>query len=385
MDKFDYLTQTLDSLTAQNLRRTLTPVLSAQGPVITTNDPGCPQKVLFCSNNYLSLAADPAIKSAVTAAVEKYGFGSAASRLISGTMAPHLAVESAFADFLHKPAALLLPSGWTANQALLTALPGPEDLVLIDKLDHASIIDAVKASPAKFRTYRHDRPDRLEKLLAGSAAKRKFIVTESVFSMSGRTADLPTLVDIKNKHGAILILDQAHCIGCMGQTGRGLPELTGLSGQVDIIVAPLGKAFAANGAVIAGPQDLIDLLINTARPFIYTTAPSPVLCEAILAALHIVKTQPRRRESLGQNARLMRNLLSETGRDTAGSKTHIIPLILGTSEKALEVSKTLYEQGFFVSAIRPPTVPKNTARLRISIQSAHTEQQIRSFANCISK
>jgi 8-amino-7-oxononanoate synthase len=342
------------------------------------------EKVLFCSNNYLNLANDPQVKQAAAEALEKYGFGAAASRLVSGTMQPHIELEAAFAKFLHKEAALYFPSGWTANQALLTTLPQKGDLVLIDRYDHASIIDAVKASEADFRTYRRNQVDRLEKYLADSQYKNRFIVTESVFSMDGDAANLKELVELKNKYNAILIVDEAHSVGCFGPSGAGLCEQEGVLEAVDIIVEPLGKAIAATGGIVAGPKAVIDYLINKARPFIYTTAPSPVVAAAALKALEIMQAEPDRRKRLQGNAAFLRNVFVEMGLDIGNSTTQIIPVILGDSAKALEVSQKLYDAGYFISAIRPPTVPPGTARLRVSVQSDHFQGHLDELCNTLS-
>ena len=368
------LQRQLNELEQQSQLRSCRSIASAQGPVVTMADGS--EKVLFCSNNYLNLANDARIRQAVIEAVEQYGFGATASRLVSGTMLPHIELEAAFEKFLHKEAALYFPSGWTANQALLTTLPQKGDLVLIDRHDHASIIDAVKASEADFHTYRRNQPDRIEKYLADGKYKNRFIVTESVFSMDGDVASLRELVELKNKYNAILIVDEAHSLGCFGQTGAGLCEQEGVLDEVDIIVAPLGKAVAATGGIIAGPKVVTDYLINKARPFIYTTAPSPVIAAAALKAVEIIQTEPDRRKRLQDNATFLRDVFAKIGLDIGNSTTQIIPVILGNSAKAMEISKKLFETGYFISAIRPPTVPPKTARLRVSVQADHTQEQL---------
>jgi 8-amino-7-oxononanoate synthase len=374
MDFLAFLQHELEHLKQDDLLRRCTCIASAQGPVVTIADGS--EKVLFCSNNYLNLANDSRIQQAVIEAVEQYGFGTAASRLICGTMTPHEELEAKFARFLKKEAALYFPSGWTANQALLTTLPQKGDLVLIDRYDHASIIDAVKSSEAEFHTYRRNQPERLEKCLADSKYNNRFIVTESVFSMDGDVAHLTELVELKNKYNAILIVDEAHSLGCFGQTGAGLCEQEGLLEQVDIIVAPLGKAVAATGGIVAGPKAVKDYLINKARPFIYTTAPSPVVAAATLKSLEIIQTEPDRRKQLNDNAAFLRNAFTEMGLNIGNSTTQIIPIIIGDSAKAVDISKKLFEAGYFISAIRPPTVPSGTARLRVSVQSDHTQEQL---------
>ncbi len=369
-----YLQTKLDQFADENLLRQCICIDSAQGPTIRMADGS--EKVLLCSNNYLNLANDERICQAARDALDTYGFGSTASRLISGTMSPHVELENKFAAFFGKEAALYFPSGWTANQALLTTLPQKGDLVLIDRFDHASIIDAVKAGEADFRTYRRGHMEKLEKHLADPSYNNRFIVTESIFSMDGDAANLAELVELKKRCNAILIVDEAHALGCFGPTGAGLCEQAGILDEVDIIVAPLGKAPAVTGGIIAGPKAVVDYLINKARPFIYTTAPSPVIAAAATKSLEIIQTEPQRRQRLQTNAEFLRNKLREMGLNIGNSTSQIIPVILGDAAKAVDVSKKLYDAGYFVSAIRPPTVPPNTARLRISLQSHHTQQQL---------
>jgi len=380
MDKFAFLNEQLNQLGQLNLLRSLTAVCSAQDTVVEIDGR---EKIIFCSNNYLNIANDVTVIAAVKNAVEKYGYGAAASRLVSGTMSPHIELENAFADFFHTEAALLFTSGWTANGAVIGSLPQKQDIVLLDKSDHASIIDAAKSCPAKFRTFRRNDFTKLEKLLAAADYERKYIITESVFSMDGDTADLKALVKLKNMYDAILIVDEAHAVGCMGRTGAGLAEESGLLDEIDIIIAPLGKAVASTGAIVASEKVVIDYLINKARPFIYTTAPPVADCAAALAGLEIIKCEPQRRQKLKANADYLRAKLGELGIDTAGSTTHIIPVIIGAAGDALDIAEKLYEKGFFVAAIRPPTVPKNTARLRVSLQANHTKEQIDAFCNAL--
>ncbi len=381
MDLLTLLQSELKHLDQNDLLRQCVCVDSPQGPIVRMADGT--EKVLFCSNNYLNLANDPRIRQAVFETVEKYGFGAAASRLVCGTMTPHVELETAFAAFLQKESALYFPSGWTTNQALLTTLPQKGDLVLIDRFDHASIIDAVKASEADFHTYRRNQPDRIEKYLADSKYNNRFIVTESVFSMDGDVANLRELVELKKKYGAILIVDEAHSLGCFGNTGAGLCEQEGILDDVDIIVAPLGKAVAATGGIIAGPKAVKNYLINKARPFIYTTAPSPVVAAAALKSLEIIQAEPDRRKRLQDNAAFLRTRFTEMGLDIGSTTTQIIPVILGDSAKAMEISQKLFDAGFLLSAIRPPTVPQGTARLRVSVQADHTKEQLEGLCNTL--
>jgi len=381
MDKFKFLTQKLCDLGDLGLLRQLKCIGSANGPIIKFDGKG--EKVNFCSNNYLNISGDVRVASSVNDCISEYGYGACSSRLISGTMTGHVEVEKAFSNFYGTESALLFNSGWSANEALLTTLPSENDLILIDKLDHASIVDAVKSSAAAFRTFRRSNYDRLEKYLADNDYDQKYIVTESVFSMDGACADLKRLVDLKYKYDAILVVDEAHGIGCMGDTGAGLTQQLGLIDDVDIIVAPLGKAFAATGAVIVSCKAVTDYLINKARPFIYTTAPSPVNCAAILAAIEIIRTEHHRRTDLADNADYLRRNLKDSGFDTGESQTHIIPVIIGDAKETVRISAELFDKGFFATAIRPPTVSKGTSRLRLSVQSEHTKEQLDAFVKTL--
>ncbi len=373
MDKFDFVTIQLEELKAANLLRRVVCIDSAQKTTVQIDGD---EKILFCSNNYLNLANHPKVIESVTAAIKKYGHGASASRLISGTMRPHVELEKKFAGLFQREASLIFPSGWTANEAVIRTIASKGDLLLLDKSDHASIIDAAKSSAAEFRTYRRGSLHRVEKFLAGKDYNRKFIITESIFSMDGDAADLESLVELKNRYDAFLIVDEAHALGCLGKSGAGLAEELGVLEEIDIVVATMSKALGSTGGVVAAKKVVIDLLINKARGFIYTTAPTVANCAAALAAIEILRTEPGRRENLKQNAEYLRARLNQLGINTGQSRSHIIPVIIGGEKDALTVSKKLYEMGFFIPAIRPPTVPAGTARLRLSVQSEHSAEQM---------
>ena len=373
MDKFDFVIIQLEELKKANLLRKPVCIDSAQQRTVRIDGQ---EKILFCSNNYLNLANHPKIIESVIEAIKKYGHGAGASRLISGTMRPHAELEKKFARLFQKEAALIFPSGWTANEALIRTIALKGDLLLLDKLDHASIIDAAKSSPAEFRTYRRGSYERLERFLADKNYNRKFIITESIFSMDGDAADLKTLVEVKNKYDAFLIVDEAHALGCLGKRGAGLAEELGMLENVDIVVATMSKALGTAGGVVAAKKVVIDLLINKARSFIYTTAPTVANCAGALAAVEILRTEPSRREKLKRNAEYLRSKLNQLGINTGLSRSHIIPVIIGGEKDTLTVARELYGMGFLMPAIRPPTVPVGTARLRVSVQSEHSAEQM---------
>jgi 8-amino-7-oxononanoate synthase len=373
MTDFDFIKKELAELKQTDLLRVPVCIDSACDTVIRIANA---EKTLFCSNNYLNLAGNPRIIAAAKEAMDKFGYGSAASRLISGTIKPHIELENALAEMFNKEAALVFPSGYMANLAVLQTIPQKGDLILLDKLDHASIIDAAKGSDAEFRTYHRTQFDRIEKFLASNDFNRKFIVTESIFSMDGDLADLKKLVELKKKYNAYLIIDEAHAFGCMGKTGAGLAEEMGLLDEIDIVIATLSKSAGCSGGFAAGAQCVIDYLVNKARPFIYTTAPSVANSAAGLCAVAIIKNAQDKRKRLKQNADYLREKLKNLGLDTGKSISHIIPVIIGDNKKTLDISKKLFEKGFFVVAIRPPTVAPGTSRLRISVQSDHTKAQI---------
>jgi 8-amino-7-oxononanoate synthase len=344
---------------------------------------GNAEKVLFCSNNYLNLANNPLISAAAKEAMDKFGVGSAASRLISGTVRPHIELEEKLAQMFGKQAALVFPTGYMANLAVLQTIPQKGDLLLLDKLDHASIIDAAKGSEAEFRTYHRTQFDKIENFLLSDKYNHKFIVTETIFSMDGDFAQLQKLVELKKKYNAYLIVDEAHAFGCMGETGAGLAEELGLLNEIDIVIATLSKAAGCSGGFAAADKCVIDYLINKARPFIYTTAPLPGNSAAALCAIEIIKTAKDKRKRLKENADYLRKKLKKLGLDTGQSSSHIIPVIIGDNKKTLEVSEKLFEKGFLVVAIRPPTVAPGSARLRISVQCDHTKEQIDSLCKTL--
>jgi len=332
--------------------------------------------LLLCSNNYLGLANHPALCEAASRAAVDYGVGSGASRLISGSMRLHGKLEERLAAFKGTEAALVFNSGYHANLGAIAALAGREDAVFSDALNHASIIDGCRLSGAQVVVYPHCDVGALETALAASAARRRLIVTESLFSMDGDTAPLRAICDVAERHGAMLIVDEAHATGVIGPHGGGLVEAEELQGRVTLQMGTLGKALGVFGAFVAGRRALIDLMINTARTFIYTTALPPPVLAASLAALEIVATEPARRQRVIDNARTLRCLLKQLGLDGGGA-AHVIPLRIGDPDRTMRVSTQLLAEGIFVQGIRPPTVPPATSRLRITVMSTHTAEDLR--------
>ncbi|MCG3180493.1 MAG: 8-amino-7-oxononanoate synthase [Phycisphaerae bacterium] len=368
--RFDWLRLRLDELADADLIRRPFTVESAQGPVLTVvDDAGRRRELLnFCSNNYLNLAADPRVIAAARDAVERWGVGSGASRLISGTTSPHRQAEAALADFMGADDALLLSTGYMANVAVATALAGRGDTVLLDKLDHASLIDAARQCGARLRTYPHGDVDRLADLLArADGTGRRFVLTDSLFSMDGDFAPLREIAALKSRHPFTLIVDEAHAIGVFGRTGRGVAELLEVSDAVDVTVGTCSKSLGGAGGFVAGDRVLIDALRNTARPFVYSTAPPAAAAAAVVAAVEIVRSEPQRRGRLLAAAASLRAMLAEAGWDVSPSVSQIIPIAWGGASRAMEAQRVLLDRGVLAAAIRPPTVPRGTSRLRLSV------------------
>ncbi len=290
-------------------------------------------------------------------------------------------LEATLARFKNTEAAIVLPTGYMANLAAVRLLAGPEDVILLDKLNHASIIDAATSAGSQTRVFPHRNYAKLESLLQRYPhARRRIIVTDTVFSMDGDMADLPELVRLKHKYDALLIVDEAHATGVLGPAGRGVAELQNVEGDIDITVGTLSKALGGIGGFIAGPHLLIDALVNLARPFIFTTGLPPASCAATIRAIEIVRDEPWRRQRALALAASLRDNLTEAGFNCGDSQTQIVPVIVGPASRAVELSNRLLTQGFFAPAIRPPAVPPNASRLRISVTAAHTDQDIDALA-----
>ena len=332
--------------------------------------------VAFCSNDYLGLASDPRLIAAAREGAERYGVGAGASHLILGHAAAHHALEEALAQFVRLPRALLFSTGYMANLGIVTALAGREDAVFADRLNHASLNDAVLLSRARFKRYAHGDLTMLERLLAASAARRKLVVSDAVFSMDGDIAPVPELLRLCERHDAWLLLDDAHGFGVLGAAGAGVLQHYGIASERIIYMATLGKAAGVFGAFAAGQADLIETLVQRARPYIYTTATPPLLAHVLLASLEIIAGETWRRELLAQLINRLKQGVAGLRWALMPSDTAIQPLVIGANDEALRVSAALAERGVLVPAIRPPTVPQGSARLRISLSAAHSHDDV---------
>jgi 8-amino-7-oxononanoate synthase len=347
-----------------------------EGPVDTWVTIDGARVLALCSNNYLGLANHPALAAAAARAAETYGVGAGASRLISGSLAIHRDLETRLAHFKHTDAALLFPTGYHANVGTIATLVGRGDAVFSDQLNHASIIDGCRLSGATVHVYPHADVEVLAAALARSSARRRLVVTDSVFSMDGDHAPLREICDVAAAHDAMVMVDEAHATGVDGPTGAGLVEALGLGDAVTVQMGTLGKALGAAGAFVAGSDALVALLVNRARSFIYTTALPPPVVAAVDAALDVVAREPERRARLATLASTLRARLGELGFEIPPGEGPIIPVMTGSSERALAWSRGLLERGVFVQAIRPPTVPDGTARLRVALMATHTDADL---------
>jgi 8-amino-7-oxononanoate synthase len=369
----------LAELRAHALFRRLRTIDSPQQPAMELAGK---KLISFSSNDYLGLASEPFLREAAKAAIDQYGVGSGASRLVCGTLTPHVQLEEKLAEFKRTEAALSFSSGYAAAVGTLGALLRKDDVVILDKLAHASLIDGAKLSGAVIRIYPHNHLGKLESHLQWARDNypdaRIIVVTESVFSMDGDWAHLPEIVEMKNRHGAMLLLDEAHAVGVIGQHGRGLADQLGLTSQVDIQLGTLSKALGVSGGYVCGSRQLIDLLINRARSFVYSTAPPPAMAAAATAALDFLLSPAgeRRRQQLRANLNHFVSEMPHLLEDGKKLQSAILPIILGPAEAAIEAARLLQEKGYLVPAIRFPTVARDAARLRITLSARHTPKQI---------
>jgi len=365
--------QEVKAFETQHLRRQLRIMESPADTTITIDGR---QLISMASNNYLGLANHPAVRQAAIEAIEQWGVGAGAARLISGNMAPHVQLEEDLAQFKQVEATLTFGTGYSTNLGLIPSLIDRDGLILADRYCHASLIDACRLTKAKLRVFHHNDVEHLERLLKkrGKACPT-LVVTEGVFSMDGDLAPLPDLLTLCQHHDATLLIDDAHGTGVMGLKGRGTVEHFGLNPKDVIQIGTLSKAIGTSGGYVAGTTSLKEYLINTSKAFIYTTAQPPAIAAATSASIQIIQNEPDRRQRLWDNRNYLYSELKNMGFQLTNTQSPILPLIVKSSETAMKMSQALNEAGIFVPAIRPPTVPKNSSRLRLAICSEHSNEQ----------
>jgi 8-amino-7-oxononanoate synthase len=372
----------LQELKELGLYRRMRMISGPQGPRVVLD--GKPV-LLLCSNNYLGLADHPRVREAAADAAMRWGVGAGASRLVSGTMTVHRRLEERLAEFKRAQAALLFGSGYLANVGVVTALARDGQVVFSDELNHASIIDGCRLARAETFVYRHADVEHLAWGLEEAEGRGALIVTDSVFSMDGDVAPLAEIVELARRHGARVVVDEAHGTGCLGPGGRGAVAEAGVEDEVDVLIGTLSKALGAYGAFAACDQEMCQLLINSARPFIFSTAPPPPAVAGALAALELLIEQPQRVDKLQANADVLREELARERFEVAGSTTQIVPLVIGDAKQAMRICELAIEKGIFAQAIRPPTVPEGTSRLRLAVMASHSRAELREAAQVLGR
>ena len=377
----EWLDAYLDERKKQHLLRTLKPLRPGGPGRVYINDV---EYLNFSSNNYLGLAGHPRLLEESQKALNGYGTSSSASRLMSGDLSIHHQLEEMTADFMGKEKAILFGSGYLANIGLISALCDRKDVIFSDRLNHASIVDGIRLSGARFFRFRHNDLNHLEALLKKERKryKKALIVTESLFSMDGDMASLKEMVELKERYDALFMLDEAHAVGVIGEKGAGLAEKHGLTKKIDIIMGTFGKALGSYGAYAAASARLIDYCINRARSFIYSTALPPSVIGASIGGIKMLAEEPARRSVLLEKAKYFRSLLKENSLKVMGN-AQIVPVFVGENYAALNISKSLYENALFALAVRPPTVPAGKARIRFSITCNHSEDDIKKAADVL--
>jgi 8-amino-7-oxononanoate synthase len=370
----DFMQQEIAALKRRGLYRRLRRVEGEQSPTLMLDG----REVLnFCSNNYLGLANHPALKLAAREAIDRYGCSGAASRLISGNMTLHEELEEKIARLKNTEASLVFNSGFQANVGMIPALAGEGDAIFSDALNHASIIDGCRLAGAKTVVYPHCDMARLEDALKKApAGGRKLIVTETLFSMDGDEAPLTEIVELAERHGAVIMVDEAHATGVAGPNGAGVVAKLGLGERIAVQMGTLGKALGGFGAYVAGGSSLREFLINRCRSFIFATALPPPVLAAAIAAVDLLYQEPERRLALWHNIRAMREGLRNLGFSLGNGESQILPLVIGDAEKCMAFSERLLQKGIFTQGIRPPTVPEGTSRLRITLMATHTHEHL---------
>jgi glycine C-acetyltransferase/8-amino-7-oxononanoate synthase len=364
----------LQQMADRSLTRRMSALGSATGPVVQF---GGRPVILLCSNDYLGLATHPSVIQASIRATEQYGSGAGASRLICGTLPPHEELETSLAHFKGTEAALLFGSGYLANLGIIPSLIERKGLILADRLCHASLIDGCRLSGADFRVFHHRDSTHVESLLKRRSSNRPtLIVTDGLFSMDGDLAPLPELASLAERYGTTLYVDDAHGTGIMGATGRGTIEHLGVEQAIPFQMGTLGKALGSSGAYMAGPRDMVEFLLNTARPFIFTTASPPGAAAAAGAALAVIQKEPERRRRLWSNRQHLFHGLQRLGFRMTETVSPILPILVGDATDAVVFAEQLLTHGVYAPAIRPPTVPDKTSRVRVTVTSEHTVEQI---------
>ena len=371
----------LEELERLGLARRLRLISGPQGPTVLLE--GKPV-LLLCSNNYLGLADHPRVREAAAEAAMRWGVGAGASRLVSGTMTIHGRLEERLAAFEGTEACLLFGSGYLANLGVIGSLAGRGDTIFSDELNHASIVDGCRLARAETVVYRHRDVEHLEWCMrrhgTRDAQARRLVVTDSVFSMDGDVAPLESLTDVAHEYGARIVVDEAHATGNLGPGGRGAVAEAGLEGQIDVVVGTLGKALGSYGAYACASEEMVRYLVNSARSLIFSTAPPPPAVAGALAALELLCERPHRVQRLRSNARALREELAAEGFPVAAGEMHIVPLIVGDERAAMRLCQEAIERGVFAQAIRPPTVPAGTSRLRLTAMASHTPAELRAAA-----
>ena len=370
----------LSDIRAAGLHRRLRLIEGPQGPRVMLDGV---EVLLLCSNNYLGLADHPRVRQAAADAAERFGAGAGASRLISGNMSLHDRLERRLADFTGYEAALLFGSGYLANLGAVASLAGRGQVVLSDELNHASLIDGCRISRAERFVYRHNDLEHLDWGLRKADGRASLIVTDAIFSMDGDVAPIAGICELARRHECRLLVDEAHAIGSLGPGGRGAVAEAGLSGEVDVVVGTLGKTLGSYGAYVCATAEVVDLLVNVARPFIFSTALPPPAVGAALAALAMLEGQPGMVEHLRRNSATLRDALLEQGLHAGPSRTQIVPVVVGDAEAAMALCDRAIDGRVFAQAIRPPTVPPGTSRLRLSVMANHRPNDLRAAARVI--
>lgn len=371
----DFVKHELVRLRAQGLLRGLKTISAIKGARVKIDSKWY---LSFCSNDYLGLAQDQSLKQSVYKSVQKFGSGSGASRLLAGTLSCHQELEQAIARFKHAEAALVFTSGYIANLSVITTLISKNDLIFCDELNHASLVDSARLTKAKLYVYKHRDMNDLETGLKKARSKkgRRFIITDAVFSMDGDLAPLLSITRLVREYHAYTIIDEAHGTGVLGEHGRGAAEHFGVEKKIDIIIGTLSKAGGSLGGFVTGSRKLMSYLASKGRPFIYTTALPPAVCAAGIQGLRLIQSRPDLRKRLWDNTQYFKSQLRVRGFDLRGSATPIIPVMIGSEKKTLHIANALWKKGFFIPAIRPPTVPKGQSRLRLTFTALHTKKHL---------